>query len=222
MARLSVLVIDVGGTKIKVGGTGRKALIRIPSGPHFTAEQMATEVKEAIGDWAYDVVSIGFPGPVTNDEIHEEPVNLGKGWAGFDFAKAFGKPVRITNDAAMQALGSYVSGKMLFLGLGTGLGSALVIDGIVAQLELAHLPYRKGGSYEDYVGLRGLRRFGKKSWRKHVARIVTMLKRAMQVEQVVLGGGQAKLLKKVPEGATMGNNTHAIEGGIRMWAEKIR
>jgi polyphosphate glucokinase len=212
-----VLVIDVGGTKVKVGGTGRKELLRIPSGPKMTAAQMVKEVRAALEGWKYDAVSIGFPGPVRDNKIVEEPVNLGGGWTTIDFAKAFGAPVKLINDAAMQALGSYEGGAMLFLGLGTGLGSAMVLEGHVAPLELAHLPYRKGLSYEDYLGLRGLERLGKKRWRHHVAKVVKLLAHGMQAEYVVLGGGQTKELKELPEGVKLGNNLHAIEGGLRLW-----
>ncbi len=212
-----ILVIDVGGTKVKVGGTGRKELLRIPSGRKMTAHQMVKEVKAALAGWKYDAVSIGFPGPVHGNKIVEEPVNLGTGWTTIDFAKAFGAPVKLINDAAMQALGSYEGGSMLFLGLGTGLGSALVLDGHVAPLELAHLPYRKGLTYEDYLGIRGLERMGKKRWRHHVAKVVKLLAHGMQAGYVVLGGGQTKELKKLPEGVKLGNNLHAIEGGLRLW-----
>ncbi len=225
MARqaLKVLVIDVGGTKVKVGGTGRKELIRIPSGPKMTARQMAEQVKKSLNGWTYDAVSIGFPGPVENGRIAEEPKNLGHGWVGFDFKKAFGAPVKVINDAAMQALGSYAGGRMLFLGLGTGLGSALVLDGgVVAPMELAHLPYRKGMTYEDYLGVRGLDRLGKKRWRKHVGTVVGLLRHGLQCGYVMLGGGQTKLLKELPEGARLGNNLHAIEGGIRLWASEAK
>ena len=212
-----VLVIDVGGTKIKVGGTDRPELLRIPSGPKMTAAEMVREVKQALAGWKYDCVSIGFPGPVRDNHILEEPKNLGKGWVAIDFSKAFGAPVKVINDASMQALGSYEGGNMLFLGLGTGLGSALVIDGRVAPLELAHLPYRKGGSYEDYLGVRGLERLGKKRWRKHVEKVVALLAHGLQASYVVLGGGQTKELKEIPKGVKLGNNLHAIEGGLRLW-----
>lgn len=217
MAKKTILVIDVGGTKVKVGGTGRAELLRIPSGPKMTAAQMVKEVKAALNGWKYDAVSIGFPGPVRGDKILEEPVNLGTGWTTIDFAKGFGAPVKLINDAAMQALGSYEGGSMLFLGLGTGLGSALVVDGNVQPLELAHLPYRKGLSYEDYLGIRGLERMGKKRWRHHVAKVVKLLAHGMQAGYVVLGGGQTKELKDLPEGVKLGNNLHAIEGGLRLW-----
>ncbi|MFT3841669.1 MAG: ROK family protein [Myxococcaceae bacterium] len=210
-------MIDVGGTKVKVGGTGRAELIRIPSGPKMTAAQMVKEVKAALGGWKYDAVSIGFPGPVRGNKILEEPVNLGTGWTTTDFAKGFGAPVKLINDAAMQALGSYEGGNMLFLGLGTGLGSAMVLDGHVAPLELAHLPYRKGLTYEDYLGIRGLERLGKKRWRHHVEKVVKILAHGMQAGYVVLGGGQTKELKELPEGVKLGNNLHAIEGGLRLW-----
>src|SRR5262249_18628947 len=167
--------------------------------------------------WSYEAVSIGYPGPVVHGRILSEPHNLGQGWVGFDFKKAFRRPVRIINDAAMQALGSYRGGRMLFLGLGTGRGSALIVDGVLEPMELAHLPYRKGRTYEDYVGLAGLRRLGKAKWRHHVAKVVQQLKAALEVDYVVVGGGNAKLLKKLPRGAQLGSNAHAFRGGYRLW-----
>jgi polyphosphate glucokinase len=215
---MRILVIDVGGTNLKISVGGGKEPIKVPSGPKLTPARMAADTKKAIGGQAYDAVSIGYPGPVVNGRPAKEPKNLAPGWVRFDYQKAFGKPVRIINDAAMQALGSYQSGRMLFLGLGTGLGSALVADGTVAPLELAHLPYAKGGTYEDYVGLRGLERMGRKKWAKHVAHVVEILKHALQVDYVMLGGGQAKKLKGVPKGARLGDNANAIQGGIRLWS----
>ena len=214
---LHVLVIDVGGTNVKVSGTGRTETIKIPSGPDFTAERMAEEVRKAIAGSDYDVVSIGFPGPVENSRPTEEPKNLGTGWVKFQYEAAFGKPVRIVNDAALQALGSYQGGRMLFLGLGTGLGSALVAEGVLQPLELAHLPYRKGRTYEDYLGLRGLKRMGTRKWRRHVTRVVAILRHALQADYVVLGGGQAKKLAEVPPDTRLGSNASAIVGGIRLW-----
>jgi polyphosphate glucokinase len=215
---MKVLVIDVGGTNVKVdmADDGRDPL-KIPSGPEMSAAQMVSEVKKATQGWDYEVVSIGFPGPVTNDGPAREPKNLGAGWVNFDFAKAFGKPVKVVNDAAMQALGSYQGGRMLFLGLGTGLGSALVSDGVLSPLELAHMPYRKDGTYEDYVGLRGYKRMGGKKWTDHVEKVVGILRDGLQVEYVVLGGGQAKKLKRIPQGARVGDNSNAFVGGVRLW-----
>lgn len=212
-----VLVIDVGGTNVKVRTNGNDEVRKYPSGLELTAAGMVEEVRALTPDWEYDVVSIGFPGPVLGGAPACEPLNLGDGWMSFDFAGAFGKPVRVVNDAAMQALGSYRGGKMLFLGLGTGLGSAVVIDGKVEPMELAHLPYKKGRSYEDYVGRRGLERYGKKKWRKRVADVVARLRHALQVDYVVLGGGNAKKLGELPEGAVIGANTNAFIGGFRLW-----
>ena len=165
----NILVIDVGGTHIKVLATGQKEPVKIASGPKMTAKKMVKEVREATKNWNYSVVSIGYPGPVVHGRPLSEPHNLGGGWVGFDFRKAFGRPVRIVNDAAMQALGIYRGGRMLFLGLGTGLGSAMIVDGILEPMEIAHLPYKKGRTYEDYLGIRGLKRLGKKKWRRKVA-----------------------------------------------------
>jgi hypothetical protein len=219
---MKVLVIDVGGSSIKVSTNGRKDPIKIPSGPELTAADMASAVKEATTDWEYEAVSIGYPGPVVHGRPAAEPKNLGAGWVRFDYHKAFGKPVKVVNDAAMQALGSYQGGRMLFLGLGTGLGSALVADGVLEPLELAHLPYRNGRTYEDYVGLRGYKRLGRKKWQAHVEKVVELLKRGLQVDYVMLGGGQTKNLKRLPSGVRLGNNSHAIRGGIRLWDDTTR
>jgi polyphosphate glucokinase len=214
-----ILAIDVGGTHVKVLATGKKAARKIDSGPTMTARQMVREVKRATADWAYDAVSIGYPGPVLHDRPVAEPRNLGAGWVGFDYRKAFGKPVKMVNDAAMQALGSYEGGRMLFLGLGTGLGSALVVDGVLEPTELAHLPYRKGRTYEDYVGLRGLKRFGRKKWSKHVKEVCEQLETALQADYVVIGGGNVDKLREMPPGARPGSNAHAFLGGFRLWAD---
>lgn len=211
-----VLVLDVGGTNLKLLLSGEKEPTKVPSGTHFTPRALVAAVKKVMGDKSFDVVSIGFPAAIVNGRISHEPHNLGTGWVKYDFQKALGKPVKLINDAAMQALGSYEGGTMLFLGLGTGLGSALVTGGCVAPLELAHLPYRKG-EYEDYVGLRGLEKFGKKKWREHVATVVGLLKKAMVADYVVLGGGQTKLLKDLPEGCRRGDNFNAFKGGQRVW-----
>ena len=212
-------MIDVGGTHVKVLATGQKTPVKIPSGSTMTAAQMVAAVKKASTGWKFDRVAIGFPGPVVKGKPAAEPRNLGKGWVSFDFARAFGRPTRITNDAAMQALGSYNGGRMLFLGLGTGLGSALVINGILEPMELAHLPYKNGCSYEDYVGLRGLERLGKKKWRKEVKQVVALLRAAMVADDVVIGGGNAKKLKELPPGARLGENANAFLGGFRLWDE---
>src|ERR1700730_18105612 len=192
----SILVIDVGGTNIKVIATGRKDPVKIPSGPKMTAKKMVKGGRDATKDWTYSAVSIGYPAPVIHGHPLSEPHNLGGGWVAFDFRKAFGRPVKIVNDAAMQALGIYRGGRMLFLGLGTGLGSAMIVDGILEPMEVAHLPYKKGRTYEDYLGIRGVKRMGKKKWRRYVARIAEQLKNALQAEYVVLGGGNSKLLKE--------------------------
>jgi polyphosphate glucokinase len=195
--------------------TPRKAV----SGPTMSARTMVAAVKGLTTDWVYEAVAIGYPGPVVHGRPVSEPHNLAPGWVGFDFPKAFGKPVRVVNDAAMQALGSYAGGRMLFLGLGTGLGSALIVDGVLEPLELAHLPYRKGRTYEDYVGLRGLERLGKKKWRKRVIDVADRLRAALQADDVVLGGGNAKLLGEPPEGMRLGNNAWAFRGGFRLWRD---
>ncbi len=212
-----VLVIDVGGTNVKILMSGQKEPIKIPSGPTLTAAKMVTVVKNATKGWKYDCVSLGYPGPIINGHPLREPHNLGGGWMAFNFQKAFGCPVRLMNDAAMQALGSYNGGRMLFLGLGTGLGSAFIVDGVLEPMELAHLLYRHGKTYEDYVGLRGLETLGKKKWRHHVAKITHQLKVALEADYVVLGGGNAKKLKELPAGARLGANENAFVGGFRMW-----
>ncbi len=212
----NVLVIDVGGNNIKVG-TAYNPPIKIPSGKTMTAARMAAAVLKSIDGWKYDVVSIGYPGAVKNGKPRHEPHNLSGGWMRFNYRKAFGRPVKIVNDAAMQALGAYTGGRMLFLGLGTGLGSALIADGVLMPLELAHLPYREGGTYEDYVGLRGLERLGRRKWNRHVERVVALLSAALQVDYVVLGGGQTKKLKQLPPGTHLGANDHAMLGGMRLW-----
>jgi len=216
---MKVLVIDIGGTHVKILATGETEKRAIESGAGLTAEQMVAGVKKLAKGWTYDVVSMGFPGPVMHHKPVMEPHNLGKGWVGFDYEKGFGKPVRILNDAAMQALGSYKGGRMLFLGLGTGLGSAMVIDGIVEPMELAHLPYKKGRTFEDYVGLRGLERLGKNKWRKEVEEVVESFRTALSPDYIVLGGGNAKKLKQLPEGCELGNNANAFIGGFRLWEE---
>jgi len=215
---MNTLVVDVGGTSVKILATGHEEPRKFPSGPMLTAEQMVARVKELAGDWQYDMVSIGYPGFVIRGRPIAEPHNLARGWVGFDFQGAFGRPVKIINDAAMQALGSYRGGKMLFLGLGTGLGSAMVVDGIVEPMELAHLPYRKG-TFEDYVGNRALERKGKKKWRQHVADVVAKLVAAREPDDVVLGGGNVKNMKELPPGCRAGDNANAFLGGFRLWDE---
>jgi polyphosphate glucokinase len=212
-----VLVIDVGGTNVKMLATGQKEPRKIPSGPEMTSSKMVRVVKDAVSDWKFDCISLGYPGPIINGRPLREPHNLGGGWVGFNFQKAFGCPVKMINDAAMQALGSYEGGRMLFLGLGTGLGSAMVVEGMLEPMELAHLIYKHGKTYEDYLGLRGLERMGKKKWQRHVAKVVGKLKVALEADYVVLGGGNSKKLKKVPPGARLGSNVNAFLGGYRMW-----
>ncbi|MGB2643133.1 MAG: ROK family protein [Candidatus Acidiferrum sp.] len=212
-----VLVIDVGGTNVKMLATGQKEPRRYPSGPTMTPQKMVRLVKKSVTDWKFDCISLGYPGPIINGRPLREPHNLGCGWVGFNFQKAFGCPVKILNDAALQAVGSYKGGRMLFLGLGTGLGSAMIVDGILQPMELAHLAYKNGKSYEDYLGLRGLERMGKKKWRHSVAKITKQLKIALEADYVVLGGGNSKNLKKLPTGAKLGSNENAFIGGFRLW-----
>jgi polyphosphate glucokinase len=218
---MDVLVIDVGGTHVKILATGQSDRREFASGPKMTAEQMASQVQELANGWSYDVVSVGYPGPVLHNRPVADPKNLGGGWMGFDFKRAFGRPVKVINDAAMQALGSYKRGKMLFLGLGTGLGSTLIVDGIVEPMELGHLPYKKA-TYEDYVGERGLERLGKKSWRKHVFDVVSRLVAALEPDDIVLGGGNARILKELPPGCRLGDNANAFAGGFLMWEDAPR
>jgi polyphosphate glucokinase len=217
---MKVLVIDVGGSNVKLLATGQPQPRRFPSGPTMTPPQMVAEVKKLTTDWQYDVVSLGYPGLVLRGRIAAEPYNLAPGWGGFDFAAAFARPVKLFNDAAIQALGSYQGGAMLFLGLGTGLGSALVTDGVVVAMELAHLPYRRR-TYEDYVGLRGLERLGRKKWQRHVEYIVEKLIDAFHPDEVVLGGGNAKKLTALPPGCRAGSNTNAFLGGFRLWDDPL-
>jgi polyphosphate glucokinase len=218
---MNVLVIDVGGTHVKILSTGQTEKREFASGPKMTAQQMVSGVRRLAEGWSYDVVSIGYPGPVLHHRPVAEPKNLGGGWMGFDFRKAFGRPVKVLNDAAMQALGSYKKGKMLFLGLGTGLGSTLIVGGIVEPMELGHLPYKKA-TYEDYVGERGVERFGKKKWRKHVFDVVDRLVAALEPDDIVLGGGNARILKELPPGCRLGDNANAFRGGFLMWENAPR
>jgi len=215
---MNVLVVDVGGTHVKILATGKDAPRKFVSGPNLTPARMVSGVKQLAGEWQFDCVTVGYPGPVIRGRIASEPHNLGAGWIGFDFEAEFGCPVRLINDAAMQALGSYEGGRMLFLGLGTGLGSALVLEGIVQPTELAHLPYRKG-TFEDYIGLRGLKRLGRKKWRACVIDAVSRLVAALEPEYVVLGGGNVKELKELPQGCRVGTNAAAFRGGFRLWEQ---
>ena len=216
---MKVLVIDVGGTNVKILATGHRQPVKFPSGPDLTPDTMVARVKQLAANWQYDVVSIGVPGPVLLGQMILDPHNLGPGWVGFDFSAAFGVPVKLINDAAMQVLGSYKGGKMLFFGLGTGLGTALVIDGVAESREIAHLPYKKG-TFESYVGVHARRRLGKKKWRKHVEKIVTAFLDRVHADDIVLGGGEVKNLKKLPNRCRAGNNANAFLGGFRMWEEK--
>lgn len=213
---MNVLVVDVGGTHVKVIATGRRLKRKFASGPQLTAGEMVTGVKRIARGWTYDVVAIGYPGPVLRGRPIAEPRNLGSGWVGFDYRAAFAHPIRIANDAAMQALGAYRGGKMLFLGLGTGLGSAMIVDGIVEAMELGHLPYRKK-TYEDYLGLRGLEKLGKKTWRRRVADVVGHFVAALEPDDVVIGGGNAVHLKKLPPRCRLVDNSAAFAGGFRLW-----
>jgi predicted NBD/HSP70 family sugar kinase len=217
---MKILVIDVGGTRVKFLATGHKTHREVASGSAMTARKMVTTVKRLAKDWKYDAVSIGYPGPVLRGRPALEPHNVGGGWVRFDYAKAFGCPVRIVNDAAMQALGAYRQGSMLFLGLGTGLGTALVVDGVLAPMELGQLPYKKSRTYENYLGAAGLKRLGKRKWRKHVKNVATRLKAAGEAEDLVVGGGNARKLKALPAGARRVNNMNAFAGGFRLWDDK--
>lgn len=216
-----VLAVDIGGSHVKArlstGGERR----RFPSGPDLTAAQMVEGVLAATKDWEYDVVSVGVPAQVMAGKVVHDPVNLGEGWVGFDFDAAFGKPTQVVNDAAMQALGSYEGGRMLFIGLGTGLGSAMIADGVLEPMELGHLPYKKE-TYEDYVGARGLERLGKKRWRREVADVLAEFSKALEPDYVVIGGGNAKLLHELPPNARLGDNQNAFLGGFRLWNDQAR
>jgi polyphosphate glucokinase len=216
---MNVLVIDVGGTSVKILATGHEAPRKFASGPHLTPAQMIDGVMALAKDWDYDHVSMGYPGPVAHGQPIGEPFNLGRGWVGYDYAGHFARPTKIINDAAMQALGSYEGGRMLYLGLGTGLGSALIIEHTIAPLELAHLPYRKGRSFEDYVGERGMERLGKRKWRHFVEDVAARLRAAMVADYVVLGGGNARKLKTLPANCRLGDNSKAFVGGFRLWQE---
>ena len=215
---MKVLVVDVGGTHVKILVTGQETERRMDSGPDLTAAQMAAGVRKLARGWKYDRVSIGYPGVVVRNRPKAEPHNLGRGWVGFDYEAAFGRPVRIVNDAAMQALGDYRGGKMLFLGLGTGLGTALIADGALVAMEAGHLPYKKA-TFEDYVGERALQREGKRKWRKHVTDVIARLTAAFLPEDVVVGGGNVRLLTALPTGVRAAPNTNAFLGGTRLWTD---
>ena len=212
-----ILAVDVGGTHVKVMSNVKMEKREFKSDPELTAKTMVAKVKKLTDDWNYEFVSIGYPGPTVHGHPIAEPVNLGTGWVGFDFGKAFGRPVKLVNDAVMQALGSYAGGRMLFLGLGTGLGSAMIINGVVEPMELGHLPYKKGKTFEDLLGRDGMKRAGKKKWRAEVAAAVKHLKSALTPEYVVLGGGNAKKLKTLPPKTRAGDNDNAFIGGFKLW-----
>ena len=212
-----VLAIDIGGSHVKMRLFGRREMRQFESGPKLTPRQMVKHVHALTGDWTYDAVSIGYPGVVVLGKVVAEPHNLGAGWVGFDFRRAFGRPTRVMNDAAMQALGSYEGGRMLFLGLGTGLGSAMIVDGVVAPMEIAHLPYKKGRTYEEWVGERALKRLGGKKWSRVVRDVVTELSSVLEADYAVIGGGNARKLKRLPKNARLGSNDFAFLGGFRVW-----
>jgi polyphosphate glucokinase len=216
---MKILVIDVGGTQIKLKVSDREEVRKCLSGPDLTPHELVESVSDTTADWSYEAITIGYPGPVSQGKIQQEPVNLGKGWLGFDFTAAFGRPVKVINDAAMQAMGSYNGGRMLFLGLGTGLGSTMILEGVVAPMELGHLPYKKSRSFEEYVGAAGLRRLGRRKWQLAVADVIRRLRAALLPEYVVLGGGNVKKLDELPAGCLMGDNNNAFLGGVRLWEQ---
>jgi polyphosphate glucokinase len=215
---MNILGVDIGGTNLKFRTQQQPAAIKVPSGPTMTPEVMMAAIKERTKGWKYDHISVGYPGPVIHERPLLEPHNLGRGWVRFDFKKAFGnKPLKLVNDAAMQALGSYNGGRMLYLGLGTGLGSAMVVDGTVQAMELAHLPWRKGRTYEDYLGKAGLRRDGRRKWKKNVQKVIELLAHALEADYVVLGGGNAKLMGELPDHVLLGSNDNAFKGAFQLW-----
>lgn len=216
------MVIDVGGTSVKLYATAHAGRVKIPSGPHMTPGKMVAKVQEVAKAWDYTAISLGYPGPVIQGRIIVDPANLGPGWVGFDFEAAFDRPVRLLNDAAMQAIGSYTGDRMLFLSLGTGLGSAWIDDGVLVPMELSHLPYKKGHTFEDYVGLEGLKQRGHRRWQRNVFAIVEQFQKAFQADYVVLGGGNAKLLDELPPCSRLGDNVNAFRGGCRLWEESFR
>jgi polyphosphate glucokinase len=217
--RKTILAVDVGGTHVKVMDNKSLTKREFESGPHLSAKKMVKKVKDLTKDWSYDVVSVGYPGPVVHNRPLAEPHNLGHGWVGFNFEGAFSRPTQVVNDALMQALGSYEGGRMLFLGLGTGLGSAMIVDGILEPMELGHLPYRKDETFEDCIGAKGLERLGKKKWRRKVADIVKHFMAALEPDYIVLGGGNAEKLARLPPKTRMGNNANAFKGGFKLWDE---
>lgn len=216
---MGILAIDIGGSNVKFLLRGEGRPCKFPSGPTLTPGDMVSLILEQTAEWDYDKVTVGYPGPVVQGRPMLEPRNLGRGWVGFDFAARFGKPTRVMNDAAMQALGSYEGGRMLFLGFGTGLGTTMIVDKTIAPMELAHLPYRKGKTFEDYVGERGLVKLGRKKWERAVHDVTARLKEALVADYVVIGGGNAKKLEEMPPGARLGDNANAFVGGFRLWEE---
>lgn len=213
----AILSVDVGGSHVKMMTDKSRIKLEFESGPNLSAKAMVKKVAELTENWPYDVVSVGYPGPVVHDRPTTQPYNLGPGWKGFDFAKAFGRPTKVVNDALMQALGGYEGGKMLFLGLGTGLGSAMIVDGALVPMELGHLPYRKDKVFEDFVGAAGLKRHGKKKWAAHVHDVVERLVAALEPDYVILGGGNADKLSTLPKKSRLGKNGNAFLGGFRLW-----
>jgi polyphosphate glucokinase len=216
-----VLVIDIGGTHVKFRTQKQSKPIRFKSGSKMTPQRMMAKILEGTKDWKFDCVTIGYPGPVVHNKLLLEPHNLSRGWVNFDFEKAFrGKKVRILNDAALQALGSYRDGRMLYLGLGTGLGSAMVVEGVVQPMELAHLPWKKGRTYEEYLGAAALEKFGKKKWLRNVLEVTQKLQQALASDYVVLGGGNSELVDPPPERVFIGDNGNAFKGGFMIWQKK--
>lgn len=215
--RVKILVVDVGGSRVKCAATGHRRPVKFKSGPKLTPDGMVRQVLKITRGWRFDVVSIGYPGVVRRGRIAREPHNLGSGWIGFDFRAAFGRPVQTINDAAMQALGAYEGGTMLFLGLGTGLGSALIVDGVIAAMELGHLNYADGCTYEDFLGNQGRRKLGNRKWQGTVRNVVEGFRKALLPDYIVLGGGNAGHVKQLPPRARRGKNADAILGGFRLW-----
>jgi polyphosphate glucokinase len=213
---MKILVIDIGGNNVKLLASGQTEARRFPSGPDFTPDQMVAGVLEATQGWEFEAISIGYPSPVKDNRPAQDPINLGPGWVGFDYEKALGRPVKFINDAAMQALGSYQGGKMLFLGLGTGLGNTLIVDGIILPMEIGHLPYRKS-TFEDYIGQRGLDRMGKDKWNLRVIDVIERLRAALLPDEIVLGGGNIKRLIETPPNVRLGSNANAFTGGFKLW-----
>ncbi len=218
---MNVLVIDIGGSNIKLLATNQPERIKIPSGRDFTPEELVPMVINAAKDWNYDVISIGFPGVVKQGKIAANPVNMGVGWMGFDFETAFGCPVKIINDAAMQALGSYEGGKLLFMGFGTGLGTAMIFDDLILPLEGGHMPFKQG-TFESHVGNSALKKMGKKRWKELVYLSIAHFRRCFQPDQIVLGGGNSKLLEDIPDDCVLGSNKNAFTGGFRLWEKPYR